>query len=425
MPPESALFHAAFLACLAGSVIYHPMFGVAAYLLTYHINPAAHWWGLSALSYSFLSYVTISGSLILHFGKLKYENLLESQEVLLLSYLATIWLSLAVGIELHEGKEFAEKMSKVVVMQIMVAHIVTDLDKFRKLSWIYMIAGVYLGYEMYNAPYWMFFTGRFHSGIGGTDFNEGNFLGIHFATILPFYGIAFIKGNFKAKAIALVGGVLALNSIILIRSRGCFLSIIGGSIVAFLFPGPLKRSYLIVLFILGFAGMFFLTDANFWQRMGTIETEKTKMDSSAQGRVAAWKASILMVEDYPAGVGAGNFARYVGNYDPTIPGKDTHNTYFRALGELGLQGFTIIIMIVCNAFATLLKAEKESGECSNCEELSWYILAVKILITIQFIGSLTLTHTYVECYFWVMMMPVFLLRVVQNQKLMDKQEVPG
>jgi len=50
---------------------------------------------------------------------------------------------------------------------------------------------VYLGIEAYAAPGWMFSGGRLDVGIGGSDFSEGNFLGAHFAMLLPFLGAMF------------------------------------------------------------------------------------------------------------------------------------------------------------------------------------------------------------------------------------------
>lgn len=420
LPLKTILYLIMLFGSIIGSLGYHPLIGLMGYIVTYNVNPAGCWWGSIPLSwglrYSLLLGIATLGGVIIHKFKLRFDKLFESQEILLIIYLLIIWLSLLLGLGVNDGMSYAIKMSKVTFILLLASHIITDLNKYRILMWALIIAGLYLGYEMYIAPSSLFYGGRFRGGIGGSDFSEGNFLGVHFAMLLPFIGVMFMRGNWKNKLICLISGAFVVNSIILTRSRGVFLAIAAGALAAIIFSVPGKRLKKYICLFIGLLGMFSLTDPGFWTRMQTIEVEESHMDDSSYGRIKAWKAALSMANDYPLGVGAGNFFKYVGNYDPDIPGKDTHNTFFRCLSELGIQGGSVLLLLIGNAFRILSKIRKNIDQLPNKEEFIWHVYAVRIALIIYILAGITLTHTYIEEFYWLLMFPVFLKRSVENER---------
>lgn len=395
------------------------MIGLMGYIVTYNINPVGYWWGTIpfqwGLRYNLLVGAATIVGVVIHRSKLRFDNLFERQEILLILFLAIIWFSLPLGLGVNDGMSYAIKMSKVTIILLLASHIITDLNKYRTLMWVLIISGLYLGYEMYIAPESMFSGGRFLGGIGGSDFSEGNFLGTHFAMLLPFIGIMFIRGKWKSKLICLVSAAFVVNSIILTRSRGVFLAIAAGAVAAVLFSIPGKRLKISILLFIGLLGMFSLTDPGFWTRMQTIETNESEMDYSSQCRILAWKAALSMASDYPLGIGAGNFTRYVEQYNPDIPGKDTHNTVFRCLAELGIQGAIVLLLLISNAFRILSKMRKNIDQLPNKGEFIWHVYALRIALIIYIVAGITLTHTYIEEFYWLLMFPVFLKRSVENE----------
>ena len=419
LPLKTILYLILLSGTTIGSIAYHPLIGLMGYVVTYNINPAGHWWGSITLSWGlryslFLGVATVFG-VVIHRSKLRFNKLFESQEILLIIFSLIIWLSLPLGLGVNDGMLFAIKMSKVTIILLLASHIITDLKKYRIFIWVLIISGFYLGYETYNAPQGMFGGGRFQSGIGGSDFRDGNFLGAHFAMLLPFIGVEFIRGNWKSKLICLVSCAFVVNSIILTRSRGVFLAIAVGVVAAFLFSIHGKRLKISILLCIGILGMFSLTDSGFWTRMQTIETNESKMDSASMGRILAWKAAVSMVSDYPLGIGVGNFTKYVGQHDPDIPGVDTHNTFLRCLAELGIQGFVVLALLIANAFRILERLRKQVKGWSNEMDFEWYIYGVKIAIIIFLTCGITMTQTYIEELYWLLILPVFLQRSVENE----------
>jgi hypothetical protein len=420
LPLKTILYLSFLFGATIGSLRYHPLIGLMGYIVTYNINPAGYWWGTIPLSwglrYSLLIGIATFAGVIIHNFKLRFDKLFETQEILLIIYLLIIWLSLLLGLGVNDGMSYATKMSKVTFILLLASHIITDLNKYRILMWTLIITGLYLGYEMYIAPSSLFFGGRFGGGIGGSDFAEGNFLGVHFAMLLPFIGVMFMRGDWKSKLICLISGAFIINSIILTRSRGVFLAIVAGVVAAIIFSVPGKRLKIYICLFIGLLGMFSLTNPAFWTRMQTIEVEESLMDDSSYGRIKAWKAAFSMANDYPLGIGAGNFFKYVGNYYPEIPGKDTHNTLFRCLSELGIQGASVLLLLIWNAFRILAEIRKNIDHLPNKEEFIWHVYAMRIALTIYILAGLTLTHTYIEEFYWLLMFPVFLKRSVENER---------
>jgi len=404
---------------MAGSVFYHPFIGIIGYLFTYNINPVGHWWGVPlvdwGIRYSLFLVVGTGIGIIIYRSKLKFKSLFVSQEILLILFLGIIWLSIPFGLGFNSEDTNAIKMTKVVIIILMASHIITDFKKYEIMLWTLIIAGLYLGYETYQAPDWMFEGGRIDRGIGGSDFNEGNFLGSHFGILLPFIGVMFLKGGWKNKVICLISGVFVINGVILCRSRGVFLAILLGIITAIIFSIRGMRKRILLGIIIAMLGSVFLIDPGFWSRMESIEIDTSEMGPSAQGRILAWEAALSITWDYPLGIGEGNFKKYVGQYNPNIPGKDTHDTFLRCLAELGVQGLFIYMLLIANAFNILRKLRTQVRRMANETDFRWHIYGLTVSIIIFISSGMFITHTYIEELYWLLLFPVFLKRSVENQ----------
>ncbi len=424
LPLKTLLYLFLFGLAVFGAVLYHPLLGIYAYLGTYNINPVSHWWGNYvpdfASRYSLILVLATTAGVILHNYKLKFENFLERQEVLLLLFLAIIWFSVLVG--QGAGTDYnVYKMSKLVFVLFLASHLITSFRSYEGMLWVLIIAGFYLGYEMFLGS-GSFRGGRFDVGVGGSDFAEGNFLAAHFAFLLPLIGVLFLKGDRRIKGVCLFSAVFILNAFIITRSRGAFLGLAVGMVAALFFSNRLKeyRKKIVFLMIVGGLGAVFLTDPGFWGRMSTIQGEDTLISTSGtsvEGRLTAWRAAWAMFQDHPLGVGVGEFFRFVGRYEPTIPGKDTHNTYLRCLAELGFQGFILLMLLIGNAFLTLRNVDRAALNLPGGRHHDYHLhaFALKIALVIYLCAAMFITSVYIEEFYWLLFMPLFLKRAVQNE----------
>ncbi len=424
LPLSTILYLFVLFLAIFGSVFITPFIGAIGYLVTYHINPVSQWWG-SYVPFFLQRYALIIGSatflgILIHKNKLRYSRFFDSQEILLILLLFLIWLSIPIGLDLTGGiDEFAFKMTKITLMVFLASHLITDLKKYEIMVYVFIITGFYLGVQTYNAPASFYISGRLGGGIGGSDLSNGNMLAAHFCMVLSFIGVMFLKSGWKTKLLCFVSAAFIVNSIILIRSRGSFLGLLCGAMSAIFIAKHVGRKKIMVLLLLGFIASWSLVNEDFLERMKLISTNVEEMDISASSRIDVWKISLNIIKDYPFGVGVGNSARIMESYNDIYSGRDTHNTYIRALTDLGYQGLLIYLILMANAFRILLSTEKLLPALKNHKDFYWHIFALKIGLISYFVVVTFVSATYVEEFFWFIMFPLFLKRSVENEILLN------
>lgn len=406
------------MGCFVGITI-HPLWGVITYLATYSISPSAAWWGNPipglTLRYNLIAALCLTLGMLIHSEKLTFKKLLSGQEILLIVFLLLVGISIPLGLGLNPEESNATKMIKVCIFLLMMSHVVTTLKSFEILIWSFILTGLYLGYDAFSAPSGDFRGARFHSGVGGSDFMEGNFLSAHFAMLLPFIGAMFLRGGWKVRLICLLTGGFVVNGIILCRSRSVFLAILIGAICALIFSPRKFKVRVLFWMSVGLIGTWLLIDPGYLERMGTISTSSERMDYSSSGRLEVWKVSLAMAEDHPLGIGEGNFKRFVGTYNPDLEGLDTHNTFFRCLAELGIPGVLCLGLLTLNAFHMLFRLRRQANGLLRRESYHCYVWATGTAILIYVIAGFFITTTYIQDFYLLLILPVILTRCAENE----------
>jgi len=422
LPLKTMLFLGFLFSTAIAAVAYHPIIGLYAYLAAYNINPMNQWWGsfLPTLAerYSLILGVATALGFFLHYGKMSYKKVFESQEILLLVFLAIIWASVFLGTSYGSIHHNVFKMTKVILFLLIASHVITTLKLYEGMLWVLILSGLYLGIELYGGG-GVFRRGRFEVGLGGSDFGESNFLAAHFALILPLLGVMFVKGTWTARSIFIPAAAFMMNGVVLTRSRGVFLALGIGILAVGWFGVCLgqRRKLLLGTLLLGFCGAIYLADSGFWLRMKTVQIEETKRDASAQSRVEIWKAAWEMSKDRPLGVGVNRFFESVGRYNPTFAGRDTHNTYLRCLAELGFHGFTVLLLLILTAFLTLTGVAGKAASVQDPkikESFLLHVLGVRIALIVYLAAGMFISSVYIEEFYWLLMFPVFLKRALEN-----------
>ncbi|MBE9546857.1 MAG: O-antigen ligase family protein [Proteobacteria bacterium] len=413
------MYLALFVSAVLGSILFNPLIGISGYLITYHINPLTHWWGAyipaSINRYSLILAVATFIGMVLHKSKLKFMRMVEAQEILLILFVGLCWLSIPLGVASEGIDEHLIKITKIAIMAMMASHLITDIRRYEMIVYIFIFTGLFLGIETYNAPTWYFAGGRLGGGVGGSDLSNGNMLAAHFIMVLALVGVMFIKGGWKTKLLCSASAVFMLNGIVLIQSRGAFLSLLAGAMSAVVFTKKVSRKKIIICVLAGIIGGATLADTGFWERIKLIQFDTEKMESSSRSRVELWKISIDMAWDYPLGVGVENYKKVVAQYDYSLEGLEPHNTYLRCLTDIGFQGLLVLLLLIANAFRILSSISKDIDQLENKEIFSWHIYGVKIGLIAYLTAVFFVSATYTEDFYWFLMFPVFLKRAVENE----------
>lgn len=423
MALKTLLFISLFAVCFLGAP-WAPLLGVLGYMGHYCVGPERQWWharlsGLG-LRYSFLLAIATAVGIALNWRRLRFgKQLLVGQEKLLLLLLGIAWLSVWLGPSTMGRYTTVDhpsvKFTKMVIFVLMMTHVVTDIKKLDRLLWVLVIGVMILGVQAYDTPRRAFMRGRLNS-VGGPDFSEANFFAAYLVTMMPIITVQFIRGGWLGKALCLVAGVFGMNAIVLTRSRGAVVGLaVGGLVAACLSPKKYRLKIIVILVVAGLGGLH-LADPQFIERMSTITRSQDQRDTSAQSRFDLWSAAMKMIADHPAGVGVGNFYQNIGRYNRNLAGKDAHNTYVRCAAELGLQGLTVFGLLIFNAIWMLLRIRRRADKLPAEHRVTIIFISYAMLVSLAMLlaSCLTISLTYVEFMWWSLMLPVCLVRVVDN-----------
>ena len=434
MPLKGLAFIGLFMLCAVGALVM-PCLGVYGYIADYCIAPASQWWeapfsGLG-IRYSLTLALATAIGMLLQRNKLRFgESFLQRQEVLILVFLGIIWLSMLMGVETVGRYTIVDhpsvKFTKIVVFALMMTHIITDKRKLDGLLWVFVIVSLILGVQAWDMPRRAFMHGRLE-GIGGADFAEANFFAAFMAAMLPIIGIQLLRSKWFGKAVCAVSAAFTANAVVLCRSRGALLGIAAGAIIACLLAPKKHRKKIAVGLVLGIMGGIYVSDPQFLERATTITSSEEQRDESAASRLQLWRAGAEMFSDNPFGIGIGNWYQTIGYYLPKYEAKDSHNTYVKCAVELGIQGILVYVLFIFTAFLQLWRVRKLSATLPQGvgDNLVLFSFGLTISIAIILTCALTITMIYIEITWILLMLPVCLVRILENAMADHELAVTG
>ncbi|MHC5110610.1 MAG: O-antigen ligase family protein [Planctomycetota bacterium] len=408
------------LACLAALI--NPIWGVMNYLMVYQMNPVNTWWGIPiadfGVRYSLFAISFIMLGLLI--GRRRAPALvpvLTLWEIGAFMLLVIAAMNLVLGYEYGPAASFAfDKLWKMFVFVFILARLVTTRENLRLVLWTLVGGTFYLGYDAYTAPGSSFESGRLEH-IGGADFATTSGFAAHLSAMLPLVGAVFLIAKTKrAKLFVAIVGAFAVNAIIMCRTRSAFLGLALGVVVAFLAAPKAKRFRIHVLLIGAAILGFTLTDSPFWTRMATLtDSQALAADPAAETRLNIWSASLRILADHPEGIGIGNFPRVIGHYDWSLHKRTSHNTVLVAFVELGIHGGAIFLLVVLGSLYYTFR-------CSRLADRSEFPLETKMLAYGMLVSCVTYFFTGLgterfqcESFWWVMVLPLCLHRVIQRE----------
>ena len=218
-------------------------------------------------------------------------------------------------------------------------------------------------------------------GASNTGLAEGSTLAAVCIMLIPLIHFAYndsiiFPQNKYLKIFALGLLVTAIATVIGTAART---GVIAGGVLIFRYVIRSKRKFLWLSSMAVVVGVLLLADvfSSVWgSRMSTINSYD--QDSSALGRIAVWKWTLGFVADHPLGGGFDAFRlngiaavseHGISYYQPgRMDGKAFHNIYFEVLGEQGIPGLIIYILIIALVLVKLHHVYKKFG---NDSELKW------------------------------------------------------
>jgi probable O-glycosylation ligase (exosortase A-associated) len=229
----------------------------------------------------------------------------------------------------------------------MIVRICTTRQRVRGVFFILILSHLFL---LIMNPAVVLDPKERHYIVGATFLGDGNDYSMSACILIGFaVEMAFAQTS-KLKRFLYWGllGVLLL-AIVGTQSRGATLGVI--AVFAYMWwRSPRKAAGVLVIVFAAFAVLLYAPDVYF-ERMSTLSAPQ--QDSSAEGRLHAWRAGTKMALNNVLGVGAGNFPNNFPKYrGPDAPARwmTAHSMYFLILGELGFLGLLLLFKLVFGNF---------------------------------------------------------------------------
>lgn len=407
-------------ACLMALV--NPIWGVVNYMMTYQIHPKRTWWGmpLTELGMRFSMLAAVFLLLGLVFGRKRVPEVKPAVcpwEIGVLALVGIAALNLLIGFGYNDSSAYGfEKLWKMLLFVLILGRLATTRRNLKLVVWTLVVGSFYLGYDAFTAPPSAFWLGRLEL-IGGPDFFTTSGLAAHLVAMLPIIGAAFLTTRkWHWRVFTLVTGALAINAIIMCRTRSAFIGLACGALAAFLAAPRARRYRIHALLVCGAVVAFALTDNHFWNRMGTLtDREVLAQDTATVRRTEIWMLSLNMLADYPYGVGPGNFPIAIADYDWRLYKRSSHNTLVVCFTELGLHGGLIFVLMVLGCIRSLRLSTRLADGTDHPLETRLFAYAFLVSFVTYFVTGLGTERFYCESFWWILVLPLCLFRVVTRE----------
>lgn len=320
------------------------------------------------------------------------------------------------------GIDFLKDGVITIIMVVLINHVAT----FRKVMWVLLGAGIFLGtisvYQgvtgQYDSEFWGFGRSGFLNIVGYTEGNrvtgpmgDPNYYAQLILVLIPIAMNRFVSEKHWIMRSLAAWAVLACTlTVVFTYSRGAVVALIIMGVFAMLHRPP--RIADLVLGAVLFAILLAFLPSNYTARVATIldvfgGTNDIRTEVSFRGRASENIVAILMFIDRPIlGVGVNNYPLYYQQYsrtlglDPRAENRQAHNLFLQVAAESGLIGILVygsVIWVILKGMQDSWRRLKNVG----MEEYASMFLSFAVGF-VGYLGAALFVHAAYPRYFWLL-----------------------
>lgn len=432
MSKFAVLFLLVFFGGIGAAIFYSGFWAFVVYQLVYFLNPDDRWWsaGIPGLRYSFVTVILMLGILAKNYKQYTEASPWNGQPTLkwIAGLLIIYYVAYLFALNGAAHDRFTFDFTKRIVI-IFIAYKIIDSEKaLDACMWAYLVGCTYIGYLAT-------ITGRNSGdrveGIGMVDSPDSN--GTAAALVPAAVMLMYFAWQYKLKGRMVAGfmGAFIANGLVLINSRGAFLGVVaslGMFLMAMIFSrhqGKGQRGTAILMIIVGLSGALYVTDAAFWERMGTLKEQSVEnTEASGAKRVQFWLVTFDMLDDRPWGLGIGGYNKLAPLYMSNelrggVEHRSVHSMWFQGLSEVGWPGFIVFMMILVSLYRMSAKAKKfvlSRKEYSNY----FKILALECALMSFLVAGTFINRFRAEVLYWMILFLALAIKIYYLQRKDDE-----
>jgi probable O-glycosylation ligase (exosortase A-associated) len=256
---------------------------------------------------------------------------------------------------------WSENLLKLVVITFALAWTLRRPVDFRAATYLIVLSGILVGavtiHNKLNGIGLVELTRATVARNLGSPLGDPNILALTLIFSLSFcISLLFSRTRTADFLLGLVGTVAVVAGVICTQSRGGLLGVLAVFAVGAIRIMKFRTG---LLLIVPLVAVPLYTSMDLSDRVSGGAADLS--DESAEGRLDAWTAAIHMAVDRPlTGVGINNFTSQFYNYsDVWLPRPLTaHSIWFQALGESGIVGCLLFVVMVFLTFRSAIRARQ-------------------------------------------------------------------
>lgn len=405
-------------------VLFRPYVGIYLWSWFGYMSPHRLTWGFT---YDFpfaqlIAIVTLAGVVFT-----RDRSSVPLNQLTILWILFVIWMNVTTVFALDHDAAITEweRTMKIQLFSFLTIVLINDKTKLKFLVWIIALS---IGFFGLKGGLFSIASGAQYRvwGPPGSFIADNNSIGLAFVMILPLIWFLAQTARERWQKFLLTGlVVLTVISTLTTFSRGALLGLIAISLI---WMRRQKNTWVALLALVVMAPMAYQFMPETWKdRMGTMKTYE--QDSSAMGRIRAWRFASELVLQRPIGGGFGTFSEE--NYRRYSPGisaqidagdgrfQNAHSIYFSILGEHGFPGLGLFLAI---GYLTLRKC-KRVEQLSRASGDDWSVNlanSVRIGVIGFAVSGAFLNLAYFDLFYHLIAIAVILERIaIDTQKDLD------
>jgi probable O-glycosylation ligase (exosortase A-associated) len=403
------------LAIILGSIpicFFRPYFGVLMWTWIAYFNPHRFTWDY-AYHFPVAWAVAIPTLVGMMFIRKTNRGLLMRETVLLLclwAWFAITWMY-ATHQPIFGGHAVAatlqlQRVSKILLMTGVTILLVTS---HKKLKYLCMVVALSIGALALKGAIFGIRTGGASRVWGPPDSFLGDNNDLALATNMALPIIFFLARDEERRWLRLLLRLLfvcGILCVVLTYSRGGLLGL-AVVLTAITVKSKRKSVGLALLLVCGFLILTFAPPP-WMMRMQTFL--QGSLDTSAEGRLNAWRFAWVLASHYP--ITGGGFETFTpdlfARFTPQLRFAGPHSVYFQLLGEQGFVGLSLFLLLLGCCWLTLRRLRTQSRGVPDLGWMAAYSHMLEASLLGYLVSGAFLPRAYFDFYFQLIAMTIIL-----------------
>lgn len=347
-------------------VMKRPYVGVLMMAWLGYMNPHRLSWGF-ATDFPFVLIMAIVTMLAMLFSKERLRIPLKAETILLVIFLLWMGITTLGALDPAVAPDEYWKVVKIQIITLLTLMLITDRYRVNMLVWVITLSIGFFGFK--GGLFTITSGGGYHVlGPPRTFIGGNNELGLAMIMTIPL--MRYLQLQYSNKWLKLGLTILIVLTILAVfgtQSRGALLGLVIMGI--FLILKSKRRFSFLIMLALAVPLVLTFMPQSWWDRMESIKNYQ--QDTSAMGRINAWKFAINLADDRPI-IGGGYFVfnkKWFRVYAPEPENvHDAHSIYFEVLAEHGYPGLILFIGLL---LVTWLSGSRIIRACKEMADLRW------------------------------------------------------